>query len=84
MSPQLLTYLLLTTACWLATYANAQEDQTTRVVVTIDRGPDLGQSFGSLFEAKSEDGSFLTGPPEPTNEWTDPWLRRHLRYGHGN
>lgn len=29
--------------------------------VTIDRGPDLGQSFGSLFEVESEDGTLVIG-----------------------
>jgi hypothetical protein len=35
--------------------------QSVRVSVTIDRGRDLGQCFGSLFEAASDDGSFVIG-----------------------
>ena len=35
--------------------------QTTTVSVTIERGQDLGQSFGSLFEAVSSDGSIVIG-----------------------
>lgn len=33
----------------------------TTVVLTIDRGQDLGQCFGSLFEATSSDGSLVVG-----------------------
>ena len=29
--------------------------------ITIDRGEDVGQAFGSLFEAASEDGAFVMG-----------------------
>jgi len=35
--------------------------RATRIVVTIDRGQDVGQCFGSLFEAKSTDGSLVVG-----------------------
>lgn len=35
--------------------------QTTTITVTIDRGRDLGQSFGSLFEATSNDGALVVG-----------------------
>lgn len=34
---------------------------TTKITVTIDRGRDLGQNFGSLFEASSNDGSLVLG-----------------------
>ncbi len=34
---------------------------TTRITVTLDRGQDVGQSFGSLFEAKSDDNSVVIG-----------------------
>lgn len=37
------------------------DDGPLRIRVTIDRGPDVGQCFGSLFEAKSEDGSLVIG-----------------------
>ena len=32
-----------------------------RVRVKIDRGTDLGQCFGSLFEARTSDGSLAVG-----------------------
>ena len=32
-----------------------------KISVTMDRGPDRGQSFGSLFEATSSDGSLVVG-----------------------
>ena len=35
--------------------------ESMRISVTIDRGRDLGQSFGSLFEATSDDGSIVFG-----------------------
>ena len=31
------------------------------ISVTIDRGADLGQGFGSLFEASASDGSLMIG-----------------------
>ncbi|MBC8356176.1 MAG: hypothetical protein H8E66_29720 [Planctomycetes bacterium] len=33
----------------------------TKISLTIDRGQDLGQNFGSLFEARSKDGSLVVG-----------------------
>ena len=33
----------------------------TNIAVTIDRGRDLGQCFGSLFEATTSDGAFVVG-----------------------
>lgn len=41
--------------------AAAKADQEIRFKVTFDRGTDLGQNFGSLFEAKSNDGSLVIG-----------------------
>ena len=35
--------------------------EPTKFSVTIDRGRDLGQCFGSLFEATSQDGSLVIG-----------------------
>jgi hypothetical protein len=35
--------------------------EPTRITVTIDRGRDLGQSFGSLFEATSDNASLVLG-----------------------
>jgi hypothetical protein len=37
------------------------DDATTRIVVTVDRGRDEGQCFGSLFEVTSRDGSVVIG-----------------------
>jgi hypothetical protein len=36
-------------------------ENTMKITVTADRGQDVGQSFGSLFEATSRDGSFVVG-----------------------
>ncbi|HAA50792.1 MAG TPA: hypothetical protein DCE43_13840, partial [Planctomycetaceae bacterium] len=33
----------------------------TKITVAVERGRDLGQSFGSLFEATSDDGSLVVG-----------------------
>jgi hypothetical protein len=33
----------------------------TTIVVNVDRGEDIGQNFGSLFEVRTEDGSFVIG-----------------------
>jgi hypothetical protein len=33
----------------------------TTIVVDLDRGEDIGQNFGSLFEARTEDGAFVVG-----------------------
>lgn len=43
----------------------ASEAAAIRLVVTIDRGRDLGQSFGSLFEVTSADGSVVIGAGFP-------------------
>lgn len=46
----------------LAVESTAEEACSgTTITVSIDRGPDHGQCFGSLFEAKSADGSFVVG-----------------------
>ena len=46
-----------------AGYVQAAEPSApaTTISVTIDRGRDLGQNFGSLFEATSADGSVVVG-----------------------
>ena len=36
-------------------------EESTGIVVTIDRGGDVGQGFGSLFEASSDDDSLVFG-----------------------
>lgn len=33
----------------------------TEIVVRVDRGEDVGQNFGSLFETSTKDGSFVVG-----------------------
>ncbi|MEO2015021.1 MAG: hypothetical protein ABGZ53_11690 [Fuerstiella sp.] len=48
-----------------ATVGGAAEPQsegtTHRITVTVDRGRDVGQNFGSLFEVTSSDGSVVIG-----------------------
>ena len=39
----------------------AAEVSETKFSITIDRGPDVGQCFGSLFEVASDDGSLVIG-----------------------
>lgn len=39
----------------------AADGTETKFSITIDRGADVGQSFGSLFEVASEDGSLVIG-----------------------
>lgn len=39
--------------------ANAENRKVIRI--TVDRGEDVGQAFGSLFEARSEDGTLVLG-----------------------
>ncbi len=41
--------------------AQSKAAVATKITVTIDRGRDLGQNFGSLFEATSDDGSVVIG-----------------------
>ena len=49
-----------------ASFSTTSADEpVTRIKVTIHRGTDLGQSFGSLFEATSKDGSFVVGAGFP-------------------
>lgn len=37
------------------------EERTTTFKIKLDRGADIGQNFGSLFEVTSEDGSLVIG-----------------------
>lgn len=46
--------------CLFAT-ASAADEPNVRFRVTVNRGEDLGQNFGSLFEASSADGSVVIG-----------------------
>lgn len=50
----------LSWALAIATTA-AGEPPTATFTVTVDRGADVGQGFGSLFEAASEDGTLVAG-----------------------
>ena len=43
----------------------ATETRPTTFKIQLDRGPDVGQSFGSLFEVTSEDGSLVIGAGFP-------------------
>ena len=50
--------------CLLLIYAvtnSATVLAETRIKVTVDRGPDRGQCFGSLFEVTSQDGKYVLG-----------------------
>lgn len=40
---------------------SASDRRMTRLTVTVDRGRDIGQNFGSLFQARSDDGSIVVG-----------------------
>lgn len=46
-----------TTCCAMAT----ADDREIKISVTIDRGRDLGQNFGSLFEVATDDGALVIG-----------------------
>ena len=46
---------------WAALTADCSAADATRISITIDRGRDLGQSFGSLFEATSDSGDLVLG-----------------------
>jgi hypothetical protein len=41
--------------------ASISAHSETAIVVDFDRGEDIGQNFGSLFEARTEDGAFVIG-----------------------
>ncbi len=42
-------------------HIRADEPEVLRIEVTVDRGQDIGQAFGSLFEMTSRDGSITIG-----------------------
>ena len=44
-----------------ALVSSAESAESTKITITIERGRDLGQSFGSLFEATSGDGELVVG-----------------------
>lgn len=60
-----MTYLAFLLAITVTSHSFTEADEATtsgtRVMLTIDRGQDLGQCFGSLFEATSNDGSLVIG-----------------------
>lgn len=57
---------LLIASCWCAGVpVSGQETRPITIAVTIDRGDDRGQNFGSLFEATSDDGSLVIGAGFP-------------------
>ena len=58
---RLLLLLAVSTASRCLPAADEVPAAATRVVVTIDRGQDIGQCFGSLFEASTDDGSLVVG-----------------------
>jgi hypothetical protein len=51
----------LALALGLVLTSSLAADEILRITVTLDRGPDRGQCFGSLFEATSADGSMVVG-----------------------
>ena len=56
-----LRFCLIGSLFFAATAHTFAASKPTRISVTIDRGRDLGQSFGSLFEATSENATFVIG-----------------------
>lgn len=55
------TAVLISIVPVLAHAQTAPGSFSTDITVTIDRGPDVGQNFGSLFEVTSSDGSLVLG-----------------------
>ena len=75
--------------CWLLAVATSSAQKSIRVQVVIDRGPDYGQSFGSLFEGTTADGNFVIGAGFPNAYNTRYRANRHsvqffIRPVHGN
>lgn len=52
--------LLISLFC-RSTPVKSADAKPFRIIVTINRGQDIGQSFGSLFEAISNDGELIVG-----------------------
>ena len=57
--------MLLTSTCLAALALTPHVSADTVVRVTLDRGRDLGQAFGSVFEATSDDGAVTVGAGFP-------------------
>jgi hypothetical protein len=55
--------LMALSICTMASLAGAQDSEsaTFALTVQVDRGKDIGQNFGSLFEVHSSDGLFVLG-----------------------
>ncbi len=51
--------------CSSLCFAQAQTNETTTFKIVLDRGADLGQCFGSLFEVTSDDGAVVIGAGFP-------------------
>lgn len=60
-------YYRLLWGCVICLCAAARGDEPLAVTVVIDRGPDVGQAFGSLFEATSDDGQIVIGAGFPNH-----------------
>ena len=67
---------LIILSLFSALTAVATGADATRITVTLDRGRDLGQSFGSLFELSSEDTDLVIGAGFKT-----PTTRSSVRTG---
>ena len=61
--PITMAYVILLTVFVTSHSARADDrpKPATKFIVTIDRGQDLGQCFGSLFEARTKDHSLIVG-----------------------
>ena len=55
------TILLPSTIASATNGADPVEDRVTRITVTVNRGQDVGQNFGSLFEVTAKDSSLVIG-----------------------
>jgi hypothetical protein len=56
-----LVAILIATNPMIASAQTGPAPPTTKITVSVDRGRDIGQNFGSLFEVTSDDGSLVFG-----------------------
>ena len=61
MNPKVISSGLLILLFYSLTPVKSAGTNPTKITVIINRGQDLGQSFGSLFEATSNDGQLIVG-----------------------
>ncbi len=61
MNPKVISSGLLILLFYSSTPVKSAGANPTKITVIINRGQDLGQSFGSLFEATSNDGQLIVG-----------------------